>query len=386
MNLKKMTICLSLFAAFWALGGCAGAPEVAKQRVFFPFPPDSPRFEYIHSYQSEADFPKSAAQKRKEAIFGKDPVQGLGNPMDVVSDGEGKMYVSDTSAKNVWVYDLVNYRVKKLVDTPLFITPMGLALDGEGNLYVADSENKKVYVFDKDGTPLYNISKNNIPDIGDADWMPIGVSVDNKLGRVYISERRRHLVDAFDKKGGYLFSIGKGLGNVDGAFNVPIDVEVAPDGRIVVVDTMNARVQIFDSEGKFLKKFGRRGSGADSFGFLKGGAIDTEGHLYLTDSDARMIKIFDLDGNFLMTIGGAAYTSKPGKPRVIGGFNLIAGISMDKKNRLYVVDQLNKMVQVFQYLDEAYLKEHPLPEVLPLSPHKSDEPAGFREKTEGVAK
>ena len=383
MHSIKIVIYLLSATALWAMGGCAATPEVVKERIFFPFPPDKPKIEFIDAHQGENTFPKSAAKKRKEFFLGEDPYQLFGRPKDVASDGEGRLYVADQVEKNVWVVDLVNYKMTRLTEDPLFVDPVGLAVGGEGNVYVADARNKKVYVFDKEKRPLFSISGAAVATVADLDWVPVGLAVDDKLGRLYVTDRVYHKVHAFDKKGGeYLFSIGKGQGDVDEAFNTPVDVAVAPDGRVVVIDTMNARVQVFDSDGKFLNKFGRRGSSPDSFGLIKGAGIDTEGHLYIADAEARMIKIYDLDGNYLMPLGGAVYEPGPGKPLIVGGFNSVVGMDVDKKNRIFVVDQMNKMVQIFQYLDEDYLKEHPLPKVV-------SRPSGAKgpgEKTGGAAK
>jgi hypothetical protein len=41
---------------------------------------------------------------------------------------------------------------------------------------------------------------------------------------------------------------------------------------------------------------------------------------------------------------------------------MLAGISVDSNNGIFVADQMNRSIQVFQYLDEEYLKANPLPE------------------------
>ena len=43
-----------------------------------------------------------------------------------------------------------------------------------------------------------------------------------------------------------------------------------------------------------------------------------------------------------------------------GGFQIPQGISIDKNDRIYVADSLNRRVQVLQYLSQRYLSEHPI--------------------------
>jgi tripartite motif-containing protein 71 len=66
-------------------------------------------------------------------------------------------------------------------------------------------------------------------------------------------------------------------GSEAGAFTWPRGVAVAPDNSIVVADSSNHRVQVFDSTGKFLKEFGYYGNGEGEFDCLAGVAINRIG-------------------------------------------------------------------------------------------------------------
>jgi hypothetical protein len=61
-----------------------------------------------------------------------------------------------------------------------------------------------------------------------------------------------------------------------------------------------------------------------------------------------------MEGNLLLVVGGPYSGLAP------GGFNLPMDISIDKNDRIFVVDQLNLAIQVFQYLNEEYLKKNPI--------------------------
>ena len=70
--------------------------------------------------------------------------------------------------------------------------------------------------------------------------------------------------------------------------------------------------------------------------------MDDEGHVYVADTSFNNFQIFDQDGQLLLFVGSVG--SGPGE------FFLPAGLFIDARNRVYVVDQGNARVQVFQYL------------------------------------
>jgi len=70
--------------------------------------------------------------------------------------------------------------------------------------------------------------------------------------------------------------------------------------------------------------------------------VDSEGHIYVADAAFDNFQIFDQEGRLLLFVGQAG--SGPGQ------FHLPAGLYIDEEDRIYVVDQFNRRVQVFQYL------------------------------------
>jgi hypothetical protein len=82
----------------------------------------------------------------------------------------------------------------------------------------------------------------------------------------------------------------------------PVDFTVGPNGFYYVVDRGNSRIAVFDSEGNYVRAFGRRGDGPGEFG-------DT---MLLQSFDGDVLAIFEFqsqrtsrfatDGTFLETI------------------------------------------------------------------------------------
>jgi hypothetical protein len=61
----------------------------------------------------------------------------------------------------------------------------------------------------------------------------------------------------------------------------------------------NARVMKFTKDGKFIKQWGKRGSGPGEFEVSPALAFDSCGRLFVGDRANNRIQIFDQDGNFI---------------------------------------------------------------------------------------
>ena len=110
-------------------------------------------------------------------------------------------------------------------------------------------------------------------------------------------------------------------------FNGPCDVAVAANGDIFVADghggDTNARVVKFSKDGKFIRAWGKKGSGPGEFDTLHRLAMDSKGRLFVADRGNNRIQIFDQDGNFI------AQWRQFGRP---------SGIFISKDDTLYSVD------------------------------------------------
>jgi DNA-binding beta-propeller fold protein YncE len=98
-----------------------------------------------------------------------------------------------------------------------------------------------------------------------------------------------------------------------GAFNRPTDVTWDNAGNIFVADGYNnSRVVKIDRTGRWVKTWGERGSGQGQFNILHSIASDAKGNIYVADRTNRRIQVFDSDGNFLrqFTID-VPYTKEP---------------------------------------------------------------------------
>lgn len=345
---------LKLFSAFmimFMLSACAGVEPVPVERYFWPPPPDVPRIEWIKAYSSQLDIEKTAMQRFWTAVSGEDQPVSLVKPLEVKSVPElERFYVSDVGRQAVVVFDLGKHEIRNLVTppgAPAIQHPLSLAYDESYNLYLLERRSNTIIVFDRFEKYLRAIDLSIISGV-----RPIALSLDRKRGRLYVADAGAKKIHVLDLQGQVLFSFGSG-GDDDGQFNLPIAIAVNSLGEIVVGDAFSAAVQIFSAEGKFLRKFGRRGDGRGDFQLIKSLAVDSEDNIYVVDGRSHSISVFNQQGELLLTLGGYYAVASSGK-LAPGGFSLPIGIDIDSTDRMYVVDQLNTRVQVFQYLSKSY--------------------------------
>lgn len=92
------------------------------------------------------------------------------------------------------------------------------------------------------------------------------------------------------QKSRQLFTIGS-RGSEPGLFTWPRGVAVGPDNTIVVADSSNHRVQVFDAAGNFLKQFGGYGNAEGEFDCLAGVAVNRIGQYIIADRYNHRIQV-----------------------------------------------------------------------------------------------
>jgi len=174
---------------------------------------------------------------------------------------------------------------------------------------------------------------------------PHGISVD-KDGNIWVTDGqgrdgKGHQVFKFSPDGKVLLTLGKAgvAGDGPDTFNQPDDVAIAPNGDIFVSDGHtpgmgNARVLKFTKDGKFIKQWGKHGSGPGEFEVPHALAFDSRGRLFVGDRANNRIQIFDQDGNF------QAEWKQFSRP---------SGIYIDKNDVIYVTDSESTDKQGYGY-------------------------------------
>ena len=117
-----------------------------------------------------------------------------------------------------------------------------VTLDKAGRIYIVSEEEGHVYVYSNDKKFLFKFGEKG----GSTGKLsrPLAVGIDNRNGTIYVVDYMRHTISAYDKDGKYLFEFG-GLGWGEGWLQYPRDISVDSMGRILIADTFNNRIEVF---------------------------------------------------------------------------------------------------------------------------------------------
>jgi len=123
----------------------------------------------------------------------------------------------------------------------------------------------------------------------------------NPEGRVTMVFGRKQ--EASDETTGPLKHPTPPLPAEDGRFRQPTDVAFNPAGDIFISDGyINSRIAKADREGNWIKSWGNRGNNPGEFNTPHSIAADSQGRIYVADRGNRRIQVFDSEGNFLRMI------------------------------------------------------------------------------------
>ena len=345
-------------AALLGLSACAQAPkaEIKKEAatLVFPLPPDEARFIYERTIRTSRDVDTSVIEATLEQLLTGGGSSAQNIPLRkpyAIAVHQGRLFVSEPSTRIVKVFDVPEGKYFEIgsEDPGRLAMPLGLDVDGVGNLYVADITANAVMVYDRDGNFLRKLAGGKI---GETPWFKrlASVAVDKKGEKIYAvdiggttkSQPEDHRVRVFDARSGdHLFDIGK-RGSAPGEFNLAKDAVLDRDNNLLVVDSGNFRVQIFDAAGKFLRTFGKLGQQIGDFGRPKEIAVDAANNIYVADAMFLNFQIFTPEGKLLMPVGSGGGADAP------ASYELVAGIAVDEDGRVYVVDQQLRKIDIFR--------------------------------------
>ena len=135
---------------------------------------------------------------------------------------------------------------------------------------------------------------------------PWGVAV-NANDEIAVTDESNHRVQIFSSEGKFLRSFGK-KGDMVGEFNNPRGITFHNNGNIFVADSLNHRIQIFSGEGEFVGSFGGKGNVDSQLDIPLGLSVDSEGNIIVADAGNQLIQIFSPEGKFLTKIGEDSFT------------------------------------------------------------------------------
>ena len=278
---------------------------------------------------------------------GSGPGQLMG-PHNVAVAGNGMVYVLDAGNSRVAVFNPDGSFVTswgQAGDQPgQFNDPWGIAVNDEF-VFVADTWNYRIQKFTRDGQVVLTFGASGSPAEGQSGgglfYGPRDIILlpDNRL---LVTDTGNHRLQLFDQDGNFLQSVGS-LGSLLGQMHEPVGLALGPTGDIFLADTWNSRIQRFSADLVPLSEWkisAWKGQSIVNKPYL---AVDSGGRLYVTDPEGYRILIFNAGGQYLGRFGAFGTD--------LLQFGLPQGIAVDAQNNVYVVDSANNRVLKFNAAD-----------------------------------
>ena len=306
----------------------------------WPDPPEPARIVYFGELATSADLKpaRSGLQVLGDRLFGAADLHAMLTPFSACSDGADRIFVADSTAQLVHVFNLKTRRYEQWrpAGDEHFSQPVAVAWDPAGRLIVSDSVGGVLWVFDSEGAQVDKLGADQLQ-------RPCGLAIAPATHRIYVADAQAHQVVVLSASGKVLVRIGR-RGDGPGEFNYPTAVALDSRDRLYVCDALNFRVQQFGPDFVPLRTIGFKGDVPGSFAQPKALAVDRDDHLYVLDAQFEAVQVFDATGRLLLSFGQEG--------RGPGQFWLPTGISIDGRNRIWIGDSYNRRVQGFEYLTE----------------------------------
>ena len=154
---------------------------------------------------------------------------------------------------------------------------------------------------------------------------------------MYICDCDNHRIQVFDLDLNFIRSIGS-RGKGRGEFGAPHDVKFDTAGNMYVAESesRNARVQVIDSSGHFIRFFNQEGKGILN---TPSALHIVDKYVYVSDWSGDCIVVYDTSGNFVTSFG------RPGRKE--GELNGPLCITSCTDGFIYACDYMNDRVQIF---------------------------------------
>ncbi len=305
---------------------------------------DAPYVRWVSQYPPSEKAAIKFSKRLGHILFGKEEFV-LSKPFNVLAK----------NPKEFWLIDQANGAIVKIkentLETPKFILKqlkgfsslIDMCKSSDGSIFFTDSHLKNVYKIDFNKKKILPI--NNTLELN----QPTGIAYSPKNNQLWVVETGAHRILILNANTGQLIKKIGGRGTANGTFNFPTFIWVDVKGNVYVVDSMNFRIQIFNSSGEFVSTFGQIGDASGYMARPKGIATDSFGNIYVADALFHVVQVFDQAGNFLYRFGEQGQ----GKAQ----FWMPTGIYIDENNYIYIADTYNTRVQIFQLVNGKLLNK-----------------------------
>jgi RHS repeat-associated protein len=235
-----------------------------------------------------------------------------------------------------------------------FDKPGGISVNqSTGNVYVTDSGNSRIEEFSSSGTIIRSFG--SLGTGAEQLSSPTQAAIDSS-GNLWVVDYGNSRLAEFSSEGKFIMAAGWGVsngkseaetctttcqtgiaGSGNGQFFDPQSVAIS-EGNVYVADRGNNRVEELSSAGKYLNKFGEKGTGNGQFSAPFGISTNpANNNLYVTDRENNRVEEFTPSGSYLLTFGSTGSGT--------GQFSSPKGDAINSSSEVYVVDSMNNRIE-----------------------------------------
>lgn len=285
--------------------------------------------------------------------------------------------VATDSYGNVYVADSTNHRIRKITPTGVVTTlagstqgfadgpgpgaqfyfPDSIAVNAAGDVFVADTNNNKIRKITSAGV----VSTFAGATMGYADGtgtaarfnLPVGITIDTN-GNLFVSDTFNNRIRKITPAGVVTTYAGSTAGFADGNsdvahFNRPRGIAIDTNGNLYISDSQNYKIRKITSAGVVSTFAGSTNGNTDGIGTAAqfsnplGVAVDANGNVYVADMSTQKIRIITPDGT-VSTYAGS-YSGYADGPLLLARFFNPTGVAVDLNGNVYVADESNDKIR-----------------------------------------
>ncbi len=245
---------------------------------------------------------------------------------------KGDLYILDAARQAMFRYQPDGKKIIAVLDLGVYTraNTKSIVFSEKGYYFISEPMSSRVLKFNSQNV-LVDVYKDSANLAS-----PEKLHYDDRQNKLYVSDGVYGRIVVISKSGKLLYALGK-RGAAKGEFIKISDFIINNNGDVVVTDSLSKKpLQVIGNDGRFLQEYSRR-----VLEIPGAVAVDSQQRIYVANHSDDTIRIF-VDGELRWRFGGSG--TEPGKFRGVTQM-------MVHEGKLYVLDGLNRRIQVFQVGD-----------------------------------
>lgn len=251
--------------------------------------------------------------------------------------------------------------------------PSAVAVDRTGHLYVADTMNHRIRRIEAGTGTITTIAGFGQPRYGGDGGPSVSAGLNepvalvvSETGTLYIADQSNNRIRAIDLAGGRIRTVagtgsagynGDGIPAVEASLAGPGGLAIGSDGTLYIADTFNGRIRAIDPATGIIRTVAgdggeyrfQGGSEPPSKSLSRPGgiAVDSQGNLFITDSDNHLVRRWDKASGRLDRLAGvgAANFGGDGGAAVDASLSYPFDVAISGDRHLFVADTFNHRIR-----------------------------------------